>query len=89
MKGTIPRVPHQFPYDSYHSITGIRKGASHNATNLQELRPGIVKGLLNTSLSIKSSQNIMFHQPRYNKGISLTKPQFGVRSSEVAIILRK
>ena len=38
MKGTIPRVPHQFPYDSYRSIIGIRKGASHNATNLQEFK---------------------------------------------------
>ena len=35
-----------------------------------------------------SSQIITFHQPRFtwNKGISLTKPQFGVRSCEVAII---
>ena len=32
--------------------------------------------------------NIIFHQPRFpwNKGISLTKPPFGVRSCEVAII---
>ena len=31
---------------------------------------------------------IIFHQPRFpwNKGISLTKPPFGVRSCEVAII---
>ena len=35
-----------------------------------------------------SGQIIIFHQPRFNwnKGISLTKPQFGVRSCEVAII---
>ena len=36
----------------------------------------------------KSGQIIIFHQPRFpwNKGISLTKPPFGVRSCEVAII---
>ena len=35
-----------------------------------------------------SGQIIIFHQPRFpwNKGISLTKPPFGVRSCEVAII---
>ena len=35
-----------------------------------------------------SGQIIIFHQPGFpwNKGISLTKPPFGVRSSEVAII---
>ena len=35
-----------------------------------------------------SAQIIIFHQPRFpwNKGISLTKPPFGVRSCEVAII---
>ncbi len=35
-----------------------------------------------------SSQIIIFHQPRFpwNTGISLTKPPFGVRSCEVAII---
>ena len=35
-----------------------------------------------------SSQIMIFHQPRFpwNKGISLTKPPFGVRSCEVAII---
>ena len=35
-----------------------------------------------------SGQVIIFHQPRFpwNKGISLTKPPFGVRSCEVAII---
>ena len=35
-----------------------------------------------------SGQLIIFHQPRFpwNKGISLTKPPFGVRSCEVAII---
>ena len=38
--------------------------------------------------SIMSGQIIIFHQPRFpwNKGISLTKPPFGVRSCEVAII---
>ena len=37
---------------------------------------------------IYSGQIIIFHQPRFpwNKGISLTKPPFGVRSCEVAII---
>ncbi len=37
---------------------------------------------------IISGQIIIFHQPRFpwNKGISLTKPPFGVRSCEVAII---
>ena len=36
----------------------------------------------------KSGQIIIFHQPRFawNKGISLTKPPFGVRLCEVAII---
>ena len=36
----------------------------------------------------KSGQIIIFHQPRFpwNKGNSLTKPPFGVRSREVAII---
>ncbi len=35
-----------------------------------------------------SGQIIVFHQPRFpwNKGISLSKPPFGVRSCEVAII---
>ena len=35
-----------------------------------------------------SGQIIIFHQPRFpgNKGTSLTKPRFGVRSCEVAII---
>ncbi len=35
-----------------------------------------------------SGQILIFHQPRFpwNKGISLTKPPFGVRSCEVAII---
>ena len=35
-----------------------------------------------------SGQIIIFHRPRFswNKGISLTKPPFGVRSCEVAII---
>ena len=35
-----------------------------------------------------SGQIIMFHQPRFpwNKGMCLTKPPFGVRSCEVAII---
>ena len=35
-----------------------------------------------------SGQITIFHQPRFpwNKGISLTKPPFGVRSCEVAII---
>ena len=39
-------------------------------------------------ICIKSGQIIIFHQPRFpwNKGISLTKPPFGVRSCEVAII---
>ena len=39
-------------------------------------------------LSKKSGQIIIFHQPSFpwNKGISLTKPPFGVRSCEVAII---
>ena len=38
--------------------------------------------------TMKSGQIIIFHQPRFpwNKGISLTKPPFGVRSCEVAII---
>ena len=42
----------------------------------------------NPPFSQKSGQSIIFHQPRFlwNKGISLTKPQFGVRSREVAII---
>ena len=37
---------------------------------------------------IFSGQIIIFHQPRFpwNNGISLTKPPFGVRSCEVAII---
>ena len=37
---------------------------------------------------ITSGQIIIFHQPgkTWNKGISLTKPPFGVRSCEVAII---
>ncbi len=37
---------------------------------------------------LKSGQIIIFHQPGFpwNKGISLTKPPFGVRSCEVAII---
>ena len=37
---------------------------------------------------IPSGQIIIFHQPRFpwNKGISLSKPPFGVRSCEVAII---
>ena len=37
---------------------------------------------------INSGQIIIFHQPRFpwNKGISLAKPPFGVRSCEVAII---
>ena len=36
----------------------------------------------------KSGQIIIFHPPRFpwNKGIALTKPPFGVRSREVAII---
>ena len=36
----------------------------------------------------RSGQIIIFNQPRFpwNKGISLTKPPFGVRSCEVAII---
>ncbi len=40
------------------------------------------------SLVYQSGQIIIFHQPRFhwNKGISLTKPPFGVRSCEVAII---
>ena len=44
-------------------------------------------GWTNT-MSHVSGQIIIFHQPRFprNKGISLTKPQFGVRSCEVAII---
>ena len=38
--------------------------------------------------SLSSGQIIIFHQARFhwNKGISLTKPPFGVRSCEVAII---
>ena len=41
-----------------------------------------------TDLKHISGQIIIFHQPRFpwNKGISLTKPPFGVRSREVAII---
>ena len=37
---------------------------------------------------IQSGQIIIFHQPRFpwNKGISLTKLPFGVRSCEIAII---
>jgi len=37
---------------------------------------------------ILAKWNIIFHQPRFpwNKGISLTKPPFGVRSCEVARI---
>ena len=40
------------------------------------------------STLISSGQIIIFHQPRFpwNKGTSLTKPPFGVRSCEVAII---
>ncbi len=40
------------------------------------------------SREIQSGQIIIFHQPRFpwNKGISLTKPPFGVRSCAVAII---
>ena len=39
-------------------------------------------------IELVSGQIIIFHQPRFpwNKGISLTKPPFGVRSCEVAII---
>ena len=41
-----------------------------------------------TEWSHKSGQIIIFHQPRFpwSKGSSLTKPPFGVRSCEVAII---
>ena len=42
----------------------------------------------NTPNSLIPGQIIIFHQPRFPwiKGISLTKPPFGVRSCEVAII---
>ena len=42
----------------------------------------------NRGTSKSSGQIIIFHQPGFpwNKGISLTKPPFGVRSCEVAII---
>ena len=50
-----------------------------------ESEPWAVK---QTPCDIPSGQIIIFHQPRFpwNKGISLTKPPFGVRSCEVAII---
>ena len=46
------------------------------------------KGLQHLHPNFISGQIIIFHQPRFpwNKGISLTKPPFGVRSCEVAII---
>ena len=44
--------------------------------------------IIQQNQGILSGQIIIFHQPRFpwNKGISLTKPPFGVRSCEVAII---
>ncbi len=44
--------------------------------------------ILYTMTITKSGQIIIIHQARFpcNKGISLTKPPFGVRSCEVAII---
>ena len=50
---------------------------------------GVLEPVLNLIFAVVSSgQIIIFHQPRFpwNKGISLTKPQCGVRSCEVAII---
>ena len=48
----------------------------------------IIESLTLKCRLVKSCQIIAFHQPGYpwNKGISLTKPRFGVRSCEVAII---
>ena len=47
-----------------------------------------VRSCIISFLSNLSGQIIIFHQPKFpwNKGISLTKPPFGVRSCEVAII---
>ena len=44
--------------------------------------------IINSIINHQSGQIIIFHQPRFpwNKGISLTKPPFAVRSCEVAII---
>ena len=53
------------------------------------LLKGVVRGGSPLALILHiSGQNIIFHQPWFpwNKGISLTKPSFGVRSCEVAII---
>ena len=49
---------------------------------------GILPKTKHQSFAFLSGQIIIFHQPRFpwNKGISLTKPPFGVRSGEVAII---
>ena len=49
---------------------------------------GLAKNILEPLKLIWSGQIIIFHQPRFpwNKGISPTKPPFGVRSCEVAII---
>ncbi len=58
---------------------------TNDAVGVQLATP---KPMMKQYVIIKSSQIIIFHQPRFpwNKGISLTKPPFGVRSCEVAII---
>ena len=65
-------------------------GVSHPIDIYPTFRWNVWRALIPLSLrcSMYSGQIIIFHQPRFpwNKGISLTKPPFGVRSCEVAIV---
>ncbi len=73
-------------------IFSIKKHSSNNHSSVQKWAPPSklksVRLQANGSLYILSGQIIIFHQPRFpwNKGISLTKLPFKVRSCEVAII---
>ena len=72
-----------FPSIAFH-------GNSHSQWVQEVHRVSICFSKIRVSIFAKhiSGQIIIFHQPwfSWNKGISLTKPPFGVRSCEVAII---
>ncbi len=67
-------------------VHGVRCGAVHRSEMVALIWGGVsIRGFYPQN---GSGQIIIFHQPGFpwNKGISLTKPPFGVRSCEVAII---
>ena len=77
-------IKSKFHEDSNESRTSLLQQTFYTGTVMD----GYFQYQVARSCSSESGQIIIIHQPKFpwNKGISLTKPLFGVRSCEVAII---